>query len=113
MIKKVEAIIRPERLQFVKEALTKKDILGMTITEVCGRGKQKGITLESRTGQYTVDVIDKIKLEIVISEELVKTVISTIIENAKTGEPGDGKIFIIPVEGVINVRTGENGHKVA
>jgi len=106
-------MIRPERLQFVKDGLAEKGILGMTITQVCGRGQQKGITLMSRSGEYTVDVIDKTKIEIIVPEEQVKLVIATIIDNAKTGEPGDGKIFVIPVEEVIRIRTGENGHKVA
>ncbi|NHI94107.1 MAG: P-II family nitrogen regulator [Candidatus Lokiarchaeota archaeon] len=112
-MKKVEAMIRPEKLEFVKDALTKAGIDGMTITEVRGRGKQKGITLVSRTGEYNIDLIDKIKIEIIIAKEMVDLVVKTIIENAKTGEPGDGKIFIIPVEEVIRIRTGENGKIVA
>lgn len=112
-MRKVEAMIRPEKLEFVKEALSKAGINGMTITEVRGRGKQKGITLVSRTGEYCVDLIDKIKLEIIVPREQVDLVVKTIIENAKTGEPGDGKIFIIPVEQVVRIRTGENGHHVA
>ena len=113
MLKKIEAIIRPEKLEFVKDALTEEKIFGMTVTEVAGRGKQKGITLVSRTGEYTVDLIDKVKIEIVITEKLVQKVIDIIIAKSKTGEPGDGKIFVIPVEEVIKVRTGENGYKVA
>ena len=113
MLKKIEAIIRPEKLEFVKDALAEEKIFGMTVTEVAGRGKQRGITLVSRTGEYTVDLIDKVKIEIVITEKLVQKVIDIIIAKSKTGEPGDGKIFVIPVEEVIKVRTGENGYKVA
>ena len=108
-MKKIEAIIREERLEPVKQALEKDGHFGMTITQVSGRGEQRGLTLQWRAGEYRVDLLPKLKLEIVVVDKDVEPVIKTIIDNARTGEIGDGKIFIIPVENTIRVRTGERG----
>jgi nitrogen regulatory protein P-II 1 len=106
-MKMVKAVIKPERLEFVKKALEEKGFNGMTITEVKGRGEQKGIALEYRGGLMTVDLLPKVQIEIVVRESDVETLISTISESAKTGKIGDGKIFVIPVERAIRIRTGE------
>lgn len=106
-MKKIEAIIKLEKLQDVKEALFKESINGITITEVKGRGEQGGITLEWRVGEYKVDFLPKIKLEIVIEDEKVKSIVDAICNSARTGEIGDGKIFISSVESAIKIRTGE------
>jgi nitrogen regulatory protein P-II 1 len=106
-MKIVKAIIKPERLEFVKKALEDRGFNGMTITDVKGRGEQKGITLEYRGGQMTVDLLPKIQLEIVVRDSDIDSLLITIIESARTGKIGDGKIFIIPVEKSIRIRTGE------
>ena len=106
-MKMVKAIIKPERFEFIKKALEDKGFISMTITEVRGRGEQKGISLEYRGGLMTVDILPKIQIEIVVKEKDVDTVISTITESARTGKIGDGKIFVIPVEKAIRIRTGE------
>jgi nitrogen regulatory protein P-II 1 len=103
----VKAIIKPERFEFVKKALEEKGFIGMTISEVKGRGEQKGITLQYRGGQMTVDLLPKIQLEIVIRDTDVDNLVATIIEAARTGKIGDGKIFIIPIEMSIRIRTGD------
>src|SRR5512136_1321674 len=107
IMKMVKAIIKPERFEFVKKALEDKGFVGMTITEVKGRGEQKGITLEYRGGLMTVDFLPKIQLEIVVRDSDVDTLITTITEAARTGKIGDGKIFIMPVDTSIRIRTGE------
>lgn len=106
-MKLVKAIIKPERFEFVKKALEEKGFKGMTISEVRGRGEQKGIALEYRGGLMTVDLLPKIQIEIVVKADEVDSLISTIMESAKTGKIGDGKIFVIPVEKAIRIRTGE------
>jgi nitrogen regulatory protein P-II 1 len=106
-MKMVKAIIKPERFEFVKKALEEKGFNGMTISDVRGRGEQKGITLEYRGGQYVVDSLPKIQLEIVARDTDVDMVITTIMESARTGKIGDGKIFVMPVEKSIRIRTGE------
>ena len=106
-MKKIEAIIREEKLDAVKKALEEKSYFGMTVSEVSGRGKQKGIPLQWRAGEYRVDLLPKIKVELVILDEDVSPVVDAIIKNARTGDTGDGKIFIMPVEGVARVRTGD------
>lgn len=106
-MKKIEAIIREERLNDVKKALEEKSYWGMTVSQVSGRGKQKGISLQWRAGEYRVDLLPKIKIELVVLEEDVPTVLDAIKVNARTGETGDGKIFVMPVETVIRVRTGD------
>ncbi|MGA2917235.1 P-II family nitrogen regulator [Methanoregula sp.] len=106
-MKMVKAIIKPERFEFVKKALEDKGFNGMTITEVKGRGEQKGITLEYRGGLMTVDLLPKTQIEIVVRDTEVDGVIMTISESARTGKIGDGKIFVLPVEKSIRIRTGE------
>ena len=106
-MKKTEAIIRKERLNAVKKALEEKSYFGMTVSEVSGRGKQKGIPLQWRVGEYRVDLLPKLKLELVVLDEDVDLVIEAIVLNARTGETGDGKIFVLPVESVVRVRTGD------
>ena len=106
-MKKVEAIIRPERIDIVKNALADAGYVGMTINEVKGRGIQGGITERYRGREYIVDLIPKVKIELVVKGDDVEDVIKIICENAKTGNPGDGKIFVMPVEEVVRVRTGE------
>jgi len=106
-VKKVEAIIRPERLDAVKQALADSGFLGMTISDVKGRGVQGGITERYRGREYIVDLLPKVKVELTVKASEVNKVIELICENGKTGNYGDGKIFVIPVESVIRVRTGE------
>jgi len=106
-MKLVKTIIKPERFEIVKKALEDKGIISMTISEIRGRGEQKGISLEYRGGKMTVDMLPKIQIEIVVREKEVDTVIAIITESARTGKIGDGKIFIIPVEKAIRIRTGE------
>jgi len=106
-MKMVVAMIRPEKLEDVKKALEEKGIIPMTVTEVKGRGEQKGITLQFRGKTMEVDLLYKIKIEIVVDDEMVDTVVQTIVNSARTGKPGDGRIFVLPVEKSIRIRTGE------
>jgi nitrogen regulatory protein P-II 1 len=106
-MKKVEAIIREERFEAVKKALEEKSYFGMTVSEVSGRGKQKGISLQWRVGEHRVDLLPKLKIELVVLDDDVVPVIDAIVRNARTGDTGDGKIFILPVETVVRVRTGD------
>ena len=106
-MKMIKAIIKPERLEFVKKALEDKGFKGMTITEVKGRGEQKGIALEYRGGLMTVDLLPKVQIEIIVTDGETESLISTISESARTGKIGDGRIFVIPVERSIRIRTGE------
>jgi len=108
-MKKIEAIIREEKLDAVKKALEEKGHFGMTISEVSGRGRQKGIPLQWRVGEYKVDFLPKLKIEVVVPDKDVNLVLSAIIQNARTGEIGDGKIFVLPVDNIVRVRTGEEG----
>ena len=108
-MKKVEAIIKPFKLDDVKEALSEIGIYGMTVTEVNGYGRQKGHKEIYRGAEYVVDFVPKIKVEIVVSDERVDETIETVRNAANSGKIGDGKIFISPVEQVIRVRTGETG----
>jgi nitrogen regulatory protein P-II 1 len=103
----IKTIIKPERFEFVKKALEDKGFIGMTIMEVRGRGEQKGISLEYRGGLMTVDMLPKIQIEIVVKESDVDTIISILTGTARTGKIGDGRIFVIPVEKSIKIRTGE------
>jgi nitrogen regulatory protein P-II 1 len=107
IMKMVKAIIKPERFELVKKALEDKGVTSMTVTEVQGRGEQKGITLEYRGKKMVVDMLPKIQIEIVIRDHEVDELITTIISAAKTGKFGDGKIFVLPVDTAIRVRTGE------
>jgi nitrogen regulatory protein P-II 1 len=106
-MKKIEAIIREEKLDAVKQALEDRSYFGITVSEVSGRGKQKGITLQWRAGEYRVDLLPKIKIEVVVLDEDVTEAIDAIVSKARTGETGDGKIFVYPVETVVRVRTGD------
>ncbi|MDD1704601.1 MAG: P-II family nitrogen regulator [Methanoregula sp.] len=106
-MKMVKAIIKPERFEFVKKALEEKGYSGMTITEVRGRGEQKGIALEYRGGLMMVDLLPKIQIEAVIPDQKVEEFIALIMETARTGKIGDGRIFVLPVERSIRIRTGE------
>jgi nitrogen regulatory protein P-II 1 len=106
-MKMIKAIIRPERIDFVKKALEDHGYYGMTITEVMGRGDQKGITLQFRGGTMAIDLLPKTSIEVVIRDEHAEEVIHLIQQAAKTGKMGDGKIFQIPVEKMIRVRTDE------
>lgn len=112
-MKKIEAIIRSEMLDSVKCGLEKMGMNAMTVTDVMGRGEQKGLEFTHRAGKYRVDLLPKIKVELVVKDEDVRNVIDTIIEKARTGEIGDGKIFVSPVEEVIRIRTGESSVKKA
>jgi nitrogen regulatory protein P-II 1 len=108
-MKKIEAIIKPFKLDDVKEALSEIGIYGMTVTEVNGYGRQKGHKEIYRGAEYVVDFVPKIKVEIVVSDERADETIETVRNAANSGKIGDGKIFVIPVERVIRVRTGETG----
>ena len=104
-MKKIEAIIRPFKLNEVKLALVKEGIGGMTVIKVSGFGRQKGQTERYKGSEYSIDIIDKIKIEIIISDDKVEKIVETIIKASKTGEIGDGKIFISSIERVIRIRT--------
>ena len=106
-MKMVMAIIRPERLQCVKDALKDIGVSGMTITHVTGRGEQMGLKFTTRVGEFVVDEIEKVKIEVVIDDEDPDRVITTIRRFSETGNPGDGRIFVIPVEQSIRIRTVE------
>ncbi|MFQ5520389.1 MAG: P-II family nitrogen regulator [Candidatus Methylomirabilia bacterium] len=108
-MKKVEAIVKPFKLDDVKEALTGIGIIGMTVTEVRGFGRQKGHTELYRGSEYTIDFLPKVKIDIVVPDNMVEKVASTIIAAAKTGSIGDGKVFVTPVEESVRIRTGERG----
>lgn len=108
-MKKIEAIIKPFKLDEVKDALNEIGIQGMTVTEVKGFGRQKGHTELYRGAEYVVDFIPKIKMEIVTSDSLVMKVVESIERTAKTGKIGDGKIFVSPVDEAVRIRTGERG----
>jgi len=108
-MKKIEAIIKPFKLDEVKEALVGLGIHGMTVSEVRGFGRQKGHTEVYRGAEYTVDFLPKVKIEVVVFEELTGKVVDAIRTTAQTGKIGDGKIFVLPVEEVVRIRTGETG----
>ncbi len=110
-MKKIEAIIKPFKIEEVKDALSELGIEGMTVTEVKGFGRQKGHTEIYRGSEYTVDFLPKIKLEVVLADSAVEGAIKAIVESAKTGKIGDGKLFVLPVENVIRIRTGETGEQ--
>ncbi len=106
-MKKIEAIIRPFKLEDVKVALVNSGIVGMTVSEVRGFGRQKGQVERYRGSEFTVEFLQKLKIEVVVADEEINAVLNAIAEAAKTGEIGDGKIFISPVESVVRIRTGE------
>ncbi|MBU6301708.1 MAG: P-II family nitrogen regulator [Verrucomicrobia bacterium] len=108
-MKKIEAIIKPFKLEDVKDALSEVGVQGMTVTEVKGFGRQKGHTEIYRGSEYTVDFLPKVKLEIVVEDANVQRVVDTIQKTANTGKIGDGKIFVSSIEGAVRIRTGEKG----
>ncbi len=108
-MKKIEAIIKPFKLDEVKDALSSIGINGLTVSEVQGFGRQKGHTEVYRGAEYTVDFVPKVKLEVLVDDNLVSQVVDTIMDAAQTGKIGDGKIFVFPVEDAIRIRTGERG----
>jgi nitrogen regulatory protein P-II 1 len=110
-MKKIEAIVKPFKLDEVKNALTKIGVQGMTVTEVKGFGRQRGHTESYRGTEYAIDFLPKSKIELIIPDELITQVIETIERTAKTGKIGDGKIFLSSVEEVIRIRTGERGRE--
>jgi nitrogen regulatory protein PII len=110
-MKKIEAIIKPFKLEEVKESLADLGIEGMTVSEVKGFGRQKGHTEIYRGSEYTVDFLPKIKIEVVVADSLLESALSAIVKSAKTGKIGDGKVFVSPVEEAIRIRTDETGDK--
>jgi len=110
-MKKIEATIRPEKLEPVRAALAELGILGMTVTEVSGRGRQRGIALQWRVGEYRVEFLPKVKIEVVVLDEDLGKALNAITRRARTGERGDGKIFVLPIDNAIRIRTGEQGEK--
>ena len=110
---KVEAIIRPEKLNDVKEALVSVGLVGLNVVNVTGRGAQRGVTTGGSrgVGRYEIDMLPKMKLELVVHDDATQQAIDTIVENARTGNIGDGKIFVYPVTNAIKVRTGEQGYE--
>jgi nitrogen regulatory protein PII len=108
-VKKIEAIIRPFKLEEVKEALVEIGIRGLTISEVRGYGRQKGHTETYRGSEYRIEFVPKIKIEVIIEDSKVEKIVDAILKTAKTGQVGDGKIFIYNVEDVVRIRTGESG----
>lgn len=108
-MKKVEAVIRHFKLEEVKDALTEIGVQGMTVSEVRGFGRQKGHKEQYRGAEYTVDFLPKAKMEVIVPDDQVKSVVDTILESARTGQIGDGKIFVMPVEDIVRIRTGESG----
>jgi nitrogen regulatory protein P-II 1 len=108
-MKKIEAIIRPHLLESVKDALQTLGVQGMTVSEIKGFGRQKGHTEVYRGSEYKVEFVPKIKVECVIDEEIVERAVEAVVKSARTGKFGDGKIFVLPVEEAIRIRTGEHG----
>lgn len=111
-MKKIEAIIRPSKLDDVKDALDKFGVRGMTVTQVIGCGLQKGHTQIYRGTEYSINLLSKVKIEAVVKDKLVEDVVNLIATTARSGEIGDGKIFIYPVENAVRIRTGEAGEEV-
>ncbi|MDA8165164.1 MAG: P-II family nitrogen regulator [Desulfobacteraceae bacterium] len=110
-MKKIEAIIKPFKLDEVKEALNDVGVKGMTVSEVKGFGRQKGHKEVYRGAEYTIDFVPKVKIEVIIETELVTKVVRAILDSAKTGQIGDGKIFVLPVDEAYRIRTGEQGQE--
>jgi nitrogen regulatory protein P-II 1 len=108
-MKKIEAVIRHFKLEEVKDALTKVGVQGMTVSEVRGFGRQKGHKEQYRGAEYTVDFLPKVKMEVVVDDGEAQKVIDTILQTARTGQIGDGKIFVTPLDEAIRIRTGETG----
>lgn len=110
-MKKIEAIIKPFKLEDVKDALTEAGITGMTVSDVKGYGRQQGHSELYRGAEYVVDFLPKIKMEMIVAEDMVEQVTSTIVEAARTGKIGDGKIFVSDIEKIIRIRTGEEDNE--
>ncbi|MFT7859842.1 MAG: P-II family nitrogen regulator [Sulfurimonas sp.] len=110
-MKRVEAVIKPFKLEDVKDALAEIGVTGMTVSEVKGYGRQKGHSELYRGAEYVVDFLPKIKMEMVVSEDMLEQTVSTIVESARTGKIGDGKIFVSDVEKIIRIRTGEEDNE--
>ena len=110
-MKKVEVIIKPFKLEDVKNALSKLGVRGMTVTEVKGFGRQKGHSELYRGAEYVVDFLPKVKLEVVVPDDLVEDVVNSVIRTARTGKVGDGKVFIVDVLDAVRIRTGERGEE--
>jgi nitrogen regulatory protein P-II 1 len=108
-MKKIEAIIREEKFHLIKIALEEKGFISMTVSDVIGRGKQRGVSLKWRVGEHRIEFLPKKRIEIVVDDKDCQIVVDTICEKGKTGSVGDGKIFVMPVEDVIRIRTGERG----
>ena len=108
-MKKIEAIIREEKLESVKRVLEENGYFGMTVSEVSGRGRQKGLSLQWRVGEYRVDFLPKLKIEIAVLDEDLSKILHAIVNSARTGEMGDGKIFVFPLDNIVRIRTGEDG----
>jgi nitrogen regulatory protein P-II 1 len=108
-VKKIEAVIRHFKLEEVKDALMEVGVQGMTVTEVRGFGRQKGQKEQYRGAEYTVDFLPKVKMEVVVAEDQVKAVVETVVRTARTGQIGDGKIFVTDLEETVRIRTGESG----
>ena len=108
-MKKIEAIVKPFKMEDVKQALTEIGVEGMTVSEVKGFGRQKGHTEIYRGSEYTVDFLPKVKFEIVITEDRLQKAVDAIIASAKTGKIGDGKVFVMPIEDAVRIRTEERG----
>lgn len=109
MLKKIEAVVRPERFNEVVDALTAAQVRGMTVTEVRGHGNQKGYTQVYRGAELQVKFLPKVKVEVVVGDDQVQKVVDAVVKAARTGNVGDGKIFVLPLENAIRVRTGERG----
>ena len=110
-MKLIKAIIKPFKLEEVKEALSEIGVEGMTVSEVKGFGRQKGHTEIYRGSEYTVDFLPKVKVEVVVNDDLVQKTVEVVAGAAKTGKIGDGKVFVIPVENAVRIRTGEDGNE--
>ena len=108
-MKKIEAIIREERLDSVRRVLEDNGYFGMTVSEVSGRGRQKGLSLQWRVGEYQVYFLPKLKIEVVVLDEDVSKILHAIANSARTGKMGDGKIFVFPLDNAVRIRTGEDG----
>lgn len=108
-MKKITCVVRPAKLESVKERLGREGIKGMTVIHVIGCGLQKGSTAQYRGNQYEVNLLPKVQIELVVAEDMVETIVNAILAEAKTGEIGDGKIFISPVDDAIRIRTGARG----
>jgi nitrogen regulatory protein P-II 1 len=110
-MKKIEAIVRPHLLEAVKSALQQVGVVGMTVTEVRGFGRQKGHTETYRGSEYKIEMVPKVKIEVALPEELVESAIDAVLKTAKTGKFGDGKVFVSSLEDVVRIRTGEHGEQ--